>query len=142
MNWKLLLPLGLFGPLMGALVVLGVLPEGSDRFVWFGVVALCAFLCARRERKRALLHGAVTGFWNGASATMAQALFFETTVRNNAFLVEKFAGQPSGFDLEFFMFMLVPFIGVAGGAMTGLLAMVLARVLPGRDAPRSGETTP
>jgi hypothetical protein len=35
--------------------------------------------------------------------------------------------------------MLVPFIGVSGGAMTGLLAMLVARARARRDA---GETTP
>ena len=142
MNWRLTLPLCLFGPLMGALLVLGVFPAGSDRFAWFAVVALCAFLCSRRERDRALLHGAVIGFWNGASATLAQALFFGTTVRNNPYIVERFASQPAGFDLEFFMFMLVPFIGVAGGAMTGLLAMLLARASSRRGGAGAGQTTP
>jgi hypothetical protein len=33
--------------------------------------------------------------------------------------------------------MLVPFIGVAGGAMTGLLAMLTARALPARDGSRA-----
>jgi len=127
MNWKLILPLWLFGPAMGALVVLGAFPEGSDRFAWFVIVAATAFVCARREPERALPHAAVTGFFNGASATMIQALFLDTMVKNNPFVAEKFASQPSGFDLEFFVFMLVPFIGVAGGAMTGLLAMVIAR---------------
>jgi len=47
-------------------------------------------------------------------------------------MVEAMADQPAGFDFEFFVFMLVPFIGVAGGAMTGLLAMLIARALAGR----------
>jgi hypothetical protein len=142
MNWKLLLPLCLFGPMMGALMVMGVFPEGSDRFAWYVVVLLCAFLSARHARERVLLHGAVIGFWNGASATLVQALFFETTVRNNPYILEKFSNQPPGFDLEFFMFRLVPFVGVAGGAMTGLLAMIIERVLRRRDKPAAGETTP
>ena len=71
MNWALALPLALLGPLMGALMVLGVFPEGTDRFAWFAVVGLCAYLSARKEPGRALLHGAVIGFWNGASAHAA-----------------------------------------------------------------------
>jgi hypothetical protein len=141
-NWRLALPLGALGPLMGALVVLGVFPEGTDNFAWFGVVGLTAFLAARSERERALFHGAVIGFWNGASATLVQAFLFDTTVKNNPWIVEKFADQPPGFDLEFFYFMLVPFIGVAGGAMTGLLTMLVARVLSGARKPDAGETRP
>jgi len=136
-NWKLLAPLALLGPLMGALVVLGVFPEGSDRFGWLVVVGVCALRCARREPERAVLHGGVVGFWNGASATLLQALFFETTIRNNPYFVAKFANQPEGFDLRFFMFQLAPFIGVAGGALTALLALLAARVMRARK-----ETSP
>lgn len=134
MKWKLLLLLCLFGPLMGTLTVLGVIPEGTDRFAWFAVVSTCALLCARYARDKALLHGAVAGFWNGASATFLQGLFYEATVRNNPYMLEKFADQPEGFDLQFFIFRLVPFIGIAGGGMTGLLAMlaVWARSRRGR----------
>lgn len=142
MKWRLVLPLGLLGPLMGTLVVLGAFPQGSDRWAWFAVVGVCALASARFARQRALLHGAVIGFWNGASATLLQALFFDANVRNNPWLPEKFANQPPGFDLEFFIFMLVPFIGVAGGAMTGLVAMFAARVLPGASNRGAGESTP
>lgn len=142
MNWRLALALGLLGPLMGLLLVLGIFPEGGDRFAWFAVVVVCAVASAKYARQSALLHGAVIGFWNGVSATLAQALFFETTVANNPWLPAKFADQPPGFDLEFFMFMLVPFIGVAGGAMTGLLAMLAARALPGGAKSGTGESTP
>lgn len=142
MNWKIALPLGLFGPLMGTLLVLGVFPEGSDRWAWFVVVGVCAFVSAKYANARALLHGAVIGFWNGASATLLQALFFDATVKNNPHLVERFANQPAGFDLEFFIFRLVPFIGVSGGAMTGLLAMLTARALARGREPGSGERTP
>ncbi len=143
MNWKLVTPLCLFGPLLGGLAVAGVVPEGADRFVWFAVVVLCATLCARFEPARALLHGAVTGFVNGASSTLVQAFFVDTLVRNNPYIAERFADQPAGFDLEFFVFMLVPFIGVAGGAVTGLVAMLAARVFAARAGKRgSGETAP
>lgn len=144
MKWRLLLPLGLCGPLLGGLTVLGLVPRGADRFAWSGVVILCAVLVARRSRERALLNGAVLGFWNGASSTLVQALWVETLVTNNPWIADTFAGQPPGFDLEFFVFMLVPFIGVAGGAMTGLLAMLAARAFDARRAGsrRGGETPP
>jgi hypothetical protein len=105
--------------------------------MWAAVVALCAFLAAKQEPERALQHGALIGFINGASSTLVQAFFVDTLTANNPWMVEAMAKQPPGFDFEFFVFMLVPFIGVAGGGLTGLLAMWIARARARRDdAPR------
>lgn len=132
MNWKLVLTLSLFGPVVGTLTVLGVFPRGADRFVWFAVVGVCAWVVAKREPARPLPHGAVAGFITGASSTLVQAFFVDALAANNPWMVEAMSDQPAGFDFEFFVFMLVPFIGVAGGAMTGLLAMLIARARAAR----------
>lgn len=136
MKWRLVLPACLPGLPLGALAVLGAFPGGSDRFVWFGIVALNAWLAARFAPRQALLHGAVIGFVNGASATMVQAVFVDAMLRNNPAMAARFAAQPPGFDPRYFVYMLVPFIGVAGGGLTGFLAMAIARVRARR------ETTP
>jgi hypothetical protein len=122
---------------VGTLTVLGVFPRGVDRFVWFVVVGVSAWVVARKEPRRALAHGALAGFITGVSSTLIQAVWVEKLAANNPWMVEAMAGQPAGFDFEFFVFMLVPFIGVAGGAMTGLLAMLTARALPARDGSRA-----
>ena len=122
---------------MGTLTVLGVFPRGVDRFAWFAVVGVSAFVVARKEPRRALFHGAVAGFITGVTATLLQAVWVEELSANNPWMVEAMAGQPAGFDFEFFVYMLVPFIGVAGGAMTGLLAMLTARALAARDGSRA-----
>ncbi len=106
--------------------------------MWFAVVIGTALLVARRVPARALLHGALAGFWNGATSTLVQALFLETLVANNPWFPDAFAKQPPGFDLDYFVFMTVPFIGVAGGAMTGLLSMLAVRIFAARAAARSG----
>ncbi len=141
MNWRLILTLSLFGPVVGALTVLGLIPRGGDRFVWAAVVGVCAFLAAKKEPQRALQHGAVIGFINGAISTLVQAVFVDTLSANNPWIVEAMAKQPPGFDFQFFVWMLVPFIGVAGGGMTGLLAMWIARARANREGvakPTSG----
>lgn len=132
MNWRLILLLSLFGPAVGILTVLGVFPRGVDRFVWFLVVGVSAFAVARTEPRRALAHGAVAGFITGVTSTLVQAVWVETLSTNNPWMVEAMADQPAGFDFEFFVYMLVPFIGVAGGAMTGVLAMLTAKALAAR----------
>lgn len=132
MNWRVLAPLAVLGPLMGVLMVMGSFPRGVDRYAWLMVVLCSAFVVARGEPKGALRHGALIGFWNGMSATLIQALFSGRLLANNPWMATEFAGQPGGFDMEFFLFMLVPFIGVSGGAITALLSILFVRVLKSR----------
>lgn len=132
MNWRLLAPFSVLGPLMGALMVMGAFPRGVDKFAWLMVVLASAFVIARREPGRALKHAALVGFWNGASSTLVQALFVGQLLARNPWIADTFASQPRGFDMEFFVFMLVPFIGVTGGALTGLLAILFVRLLDSR----------
>jgi hypothetical protein len=132
MNWRVLAPLSVLGPMMGALMVMGAFPRGVDRLAWFTVVAASAFVIARRESRRALKHAALIGFWNGATSTLVQALFVGPLLAHNPWIADAFADQPEGFDMEFFVFMLVPFIGAAGGALTGLLAILFVRLMDSR----------
>ena len=132
MNWRMLAPLAVLGPIMGALTVTGAFPRGVDRFAWLLVTLACAFIVARREPRQALKHAALIGFWNGATATLVQALLADKLLANNPWIAETFAKQPAGFDIDFFLFMLVPFIGVAGGALTGLMAILFVRVMKSR----------
>jgi hypothetical protein len=121
---------------------MGEFPPGVERFAWLAVVLTCAFVVAKREPARALKHGALIGLWNGVTSTLVQALFVERLVANNPWIAEEFAHAPRGFDLEFFVFMLVPFIGVAGAGMTGLVSMLLARVFTARRSrDKRGETS-
>lgn len=129
MNWRLLAPLSVLGPLMGTLMVMGAFPRGTDKFAWLMVVLATAFVIARREPRRALKHAALIGLWNGASSTLVQALFVGPLLAHNPWIADAFASQPQGFDIEFFVFMLVPFIGATGGALTGLLAILFVRLL-------------
>ena len=143
MNWKLLLPLAILGPLMGVLTVLGQFPPGVDRFMWAAVVLTSAFYVTRREPATAVKHGFVVGLWNGASSTLIQAFCVKLMLANNPWMVERFAHAPQGFDMQYFVFMLVPFIGVTGGGLTALVAKLFRRALKSSQTGRKGgETSP
>jgi hypothetical protein len=128
LNWRLTLYLSLFGPAIGALMVLGALPQGWERFAWLVATAVCAVVIARRT-EAPVKHGAVVGFLSGASSTLVQAVFSATLVSNNPWMVERFAGMPEGFSLRYFIFMLVPFIGVASALALALVSMLAARAM-------------
>lgn len=138
MNWKLVASLAWIGPLMGALIVMGAFPPGVDRFVWCVIVLASAFIIARREPAHPVKYGFLTGLWNGATSTLVQAFFVKELVANNPWIAAGFARAPKGFDMEFFVFMLVPFIGVTGGGMTALVSMLFRRALS-RAYPGAGE---
>ena len=129
MNWKLLAPLAILGPLMGVLVVMGAFPPGTDRFAWGAIVLASAFIVARREPDRVVKHGFVIGMWNGATATLLQAFWVKQMLANNPWMAAKFTQAPTGFDMEFFVFMLVPFIGVTGGGLTAFVGLLFRRAL-------------
>lgn len=142
MNWKLIAPLAILGPLMGALIVMGAFPPGTDRFAWGAIVLASAFIVARREPAHVVKNGFAIGFWNGATATLVQAFFVHQLIANNPWMEAKFAHAPTGFDMEFFVFMLVPFIGVAGGGMTALVGLLFRRALaPARPGSTGKETS-
>lgn len=143
MNWKLIAPLAILGPLMGVLIVTGAFPQGVDRFAWSVIVMGSAFVVARREPAHVVKNSFVIGGWNGASATLVQALFTKELMANNPWMVERFAHAPQGFDMQFFIFMLVPFIGVTGGGMTALVGMLFRRALAStRTGSKGRETSP
>jgi hypothetical protein len=138
MSWKLVATLAWIGPLMGALIVMGAFPPGVDRFVWCIIVLASAFIIARREPAHPVKYGFLIGMWNGATSTLVQALFVKQFVAHNPWVAAKFADAPRGFDMEFFVFMLVPFIGVTGGGMTALVSLLFRRALS-RALPDAGE---
>ena len=141
MNWKLLAPLAVIGPIMGALIVGGAFPPGVDRLAWSIIVLASAFIVARREPAQAIKYGFVIGFWNGAVSTLIQAFWVKQLVANNPWIAAKFAHAPRGFDMEFFVFMLVPFIGVAGGGVTAFVVMLFRRALASRRSGLQGGQT-
>ena len=133
MNRRLITMLSIMGPAMGVLIVLGVFGEGVERFAWMAVNLSCAFAIGRARVHNAFWHGVVAGFVIGASATLVQGLFFDAYIANNPWVPQRFSNQPAGFDLRVFVMMLVPFIGVAGGLLTGFLSYLADRAMRRRQ---------
>ena len=133
LNWRLIGVLSLFGPLMGGLVVLGVFPAGTDRVGWLVVLGVCAYVIARLTPHSAFQHGTVVGFTTGAGATLIQGILYGPLLANNPWIVDKFSSKPEGFDIRYFIFMLVPFIGIASAFMLGGLSYLVERYMRRRE---------
>lgn len=129
LNWRLILYLSLFGPLLGTLMVFGLLPRGMESFAWLAVTVFCSVVIARQPELNHFANGAAVGFVSGATATLIQGLFAATLITNNPWIVSEFADMPEGFDTQFFIMMLVPFIGVGSAFAGGVLAHLAARVM-------------
>ena len=129
LNWKLILYLSMFGPAIGMLMVMGAFPKGMERFAWMAVTVFCSIVIARRPDLRHFAHGAVVGFISGATSILVQGLFAASLVSNNPWITEEFADMPEGFDTQFFIMMLVPFVGVASAFAGGVLAHLAGRVM-------------
>ena len=129
LNRALIVKLIGLGPVMGILNVIGAFPQGWERYAWVLVAALVAIIVARNVDRNAFGHGAVIGFINGAISTLIQGIFVNTWVANNPWVLDEFADMPEGFDLQFFVIMLVPFIGVAAALAGGLFALLASRIV-------------
>jgi len=143
MNWRLFALLAPIGPVMGLLTVAGLIPQGIDRYIWAVVMTGSAWLVGTRASAKPLLNGAATGFWNGATSTAIQAVCRETLLANNPWIREHFAERNPA-DLAYHLFLLIPFIAIVGGGLTGLLSMLVVHVRKPKADGRGngGQATP
>jgi hypothetical protein len=134
-DWKLILLLSLPGPAIGILTLFGIIPFGTDRWFWLAVSIVAAVVIAWRVERGAFGHGAVVGFLLGATSKLIQGIWSGTYVANNPDLVVKFAGEGERSEFQYFVLMLVPFVGIANALIVGLMSHLAHRAV-GRNRPR------
>jgi hypothetical protein len=129
---KLVALLSLPGPAMGVLTVFGIIPEGVDLYFWLAISVACAVVIARRVESRAFGHGALVGFVLGVTSKLIQGIWSDTYVVHNPGLLEKFSDVPQGPEFQYFILMLVPFVGIGSALIVGLLSHLAFKAM-GRD---------
>ncbi len=134
-NWKLIFVMSLPGPVMGLLTLYGIVADGTDRWFWLVISALCALVVARRAEYNAFGHGAFVGLLLGVSSKLIQGLFSGVYAAHNPDLVEKLSesGVPGGMEFKYFILMLVPFVGVANALLVGLMSHFASKAFPRRE---------
>jgi len=110
-------------------MVAGWLAEGIDRYIWLAFTVVCSIWLARRTTCLHFAHGALVGFIVGCSSTFIQGVFATPLAANNPYIVEKFSEMPEGFDLQFFILRLVPFVGAGSALLTGLFTLIARKLI-------------
>jgi hypothetical protein len=131
-DWKLISVLSLPGPVMGLLTLYGVIADGTDRWFWLVISIACALVIARRVDGNAFGHGAFVGLFLGVSSKLIQGLFSGVYAAHNPDVVEKLAdsGVPGGMEFQYYVLMLVPFVGIANALLVGLMSHFAYKALP------------
>ena len=128
MNWKLIFALALFGVAMGAASLMGW-TQGIEWVLWLVIFVVSAWFIARKAASRHLLHGFMVGLLNGIIHAIIQAAFINTYLANNVQMAEQFGNIPGGLPPLLFVLLSGPFIGVVSGAIVGLLALVMVKLV-------------
>jgi len=137
LEWKTILSLSLFGPVMGLFTLFGVPPFNAEGYVWLVISVVSAVTIANRIGPGAFINGVATGFLQGATSKLVQGIFSGTYAAHNPGLMEKLTDVPEGMEFKYFVLMLVPFVGIGSALVLGLLTFLAGRLLR-----RENETDP
>lgn len=133
MNWKLVFGLSLFGMAM-AIGTVFFIPSTIEPIFWIAVLFLSALLIAQKAPGRHFLHGLMTGIVNSVWVTAAHVLLFNRYLANHPREQAMMSSMPLPNSPRIMMTLVGPLIGVASGAIIGLLALVFARFVRHRKA--------
>ena len=126
MNWPLTFTLSLFGLAMSVGTVFFI-SSTVEPFYWLAIFVVCAWVIARRAGRRVFMHGLMVGILNGVWMTTGHVLFFDRYATSHASEMGAFAAAP--LPPRMLMFIVGPVIGVVSGAVLGLLAIGVSKVV-------------
>ena len=132
MNWKLILPLSMFGLAMGLATVF-VIPSNIEPLFWLVIFVICAYIIAKQTQKP-FLHGLLLGLANSVWITAAHILLFSQYIATHA--REGAMMQTAPFSPRIMMAIVGPVVGLVSGVVIGILAMLANKVVkPAGGAP-------
>jgi hypothetical protein len=135
MNWKIILLLSLFGPVMGIASLTGWI-QFFVLYLWTVIGILCAFVVAWRAAapSKLFLQGLIIGLLSTLASSVICVLFFDTYLQNNTTTATILERQNVFFSLKSFAFITSIPIGFFYGGFIGVLAEIVKRA-------RSSKTT-
>lgn len=131
MNWKLIFSLSLFGLAM-AFGTVYVIASSVEPFFWGAIFLVCALVIAKRATGSCFLHGLMVGIVNSIWVTGAHVLLFARYVAGHHREAAMMASMPLANHPRVMMLMVGPVIGVISGAIMGVLALALSKLVTRR----------
>ena len=119
MNYKFILPLLLFGVLMGFAAVKGLLAN-LELMYWLFIYLVCGLVLAKTSRQKYFLNGFVLGICISIVASLIQILFFDEYLLNNSEVNMELSKLPSSAEPKSFFIMIAPIIGLISGLVLGV----------------------
>lgn len=134
MNWKLIFGLSLFGLAMAVGTVFAI-SSRVEPFFWLVIFVVCAFAIARQAPQRPFLHGFLLGIVNSVWVTGAHIVFFNRYLAGHPQEAAMMAAlQARHLEVKLAMAFTGPAIGLISGAVIGVLAYAVSRLLKSAPA--------
>ncbi|MCB0724938.1 MAG: hypothetical protein KDC73_09530 [Ignavibacteriae bacterium] len=135
MNWKSVLPLSLFGILMGVLNVFGV-TSGLEWILWLVIALISALVIEKTSERLLVTQGFLVGFLDSLFNGLVTAIFWEKYLLNNPNVLERLSEMPENLAPEFFIIIASVLIGMVYGLFIGLVVF-LTRKAKRRSKPEN-----
>ena len=131
MNWKLTFELSLLGLAMGIGTVF-VVSSKIEPLCWLVIFLLCAYFIAKSAPGKPFLHGLFLGLVNCVWVTGAHMLFLSRYLANHPREAAMTSSMPLPGSPRLMMGLVGPVVGLVSGAIIGLFALVMAKLLKSR----------
>lgn len=128
MNWKLIFSLSLLGLVM-AFGTVYVIASNVEPIFWLAIFLVCALVIAKRAPGKHFLHGLMVGIVNSIWVTGAHMLLFARYVAGHHKEAAMMASMPLSTHPRVMMLIVGPVVGVVSGAIIGVLALALSRLV-------------
>jgi len=131
MDRRLVGILSLAGVVMGVVSVLGWI-QRIEFVLWLVIAISSAFVIAREAPRSFFLHGFWTGLLAGIASPLIQCAMFPTYLANNPESAAQMQTMPASMNPRFLLMIFAPIIGLANGAVVGLLSWIASKMIKQR----------
>ena len=135
MNYKFILPLLLFGVLMGFAAVKGLL-SNLELMYWLFIYLVCGLVLAKTSSQKYFLNGFVLGICISIVASLIQILFFDEYLLNNSEVNMELNKLPSSSEPKTFFIMIAPIIGLISGLVLGVFTVAFRWLTKRTNVPK------